>query len=150
MKVGFTGTREGMTVVQWEQFEHLVTQLEDLTEFHDGDCLGADTQAHATVRHLGYRPEMHGHPCNLYKYRSHNEYDVTYPVKAPLVRNRDIVRNVDLMFAAPKEFEEVMRGSGTWATIRYAKQAKVPLIVVFPDGTEERFNYEGTSPHSLF
>lgn len=140
MKIGFTGTREGMTTTQWEKFEHLVTQWH-FTEFHDGDCLGADTQAHATVRRILIpQIEMHGHPCNIHRWRAHNEYDVMYPVEAPLVRNRHIVAAVDLMFAAPKEFEMVMRGSGTWATIRYAMTRGVPLIVIFPDGTVERHN----------
>ncbi len=139
MRVGFTGTREGMTIIQWDQFEFLFSYY-DVTEFHDGDCVGADTQAHATARGLSPRPKMIGHPCNLHKYRAYNEYDITHPIKAPLVRNRVIVANSDLMFAAPKEFDEVLRGSGTWATIRYAKSREVPLIVVFPDGTEERFN----------
>lgn len=141
MKVGFTGTRDGMTVVQWEQFEFLVGMTDNFEEWHDGDCVGADSQAHATVRRFLFPAiEMHGHPCNLAKWRAHNEYDVTYPITAPLRRNRQIVAAVDLMYAAPKEFEEVLRGSGTWATIRYAKLNKVSLVIIYPDGSVERHN----------
>ncbi len=140
MRVGFTGTREGMTTIQWETFEYLISMV-GATEWHDGDCIGADTQAHGVIRRqLLPQVELHGWPCNLTKYRAHNEYDVTHDVMPPLVRNREIVQHVELMFAAPKEFEEVKIGSGTWATIRYAKAQGRKLIVIFPDGTEERFN----------
>jgi hypothetical protein len=140
MRVGFTGTREGMTIAQWEHFEYLVT-MRHVTEWHDGDCLGADTQAHATIRRIAWPPiEMHGHPCNIFKWRAHNEYDVLHPVAPPLSRNRHIVGASDLMFATPKEYAEVFRGSGTWATIRYAKSREVPLTIIFPDGSEENYN----------
>ena len=140
MRVGFTGTREGMTTIQWETFEYLVSMV-GATEWHDGDCVGADTQAHATMRRQVF-PAVRfvGWPCNLEKYRAHNEYDETHKVQAPLVRNRCIVRRAEIMFAAPKEFDEVFRGSGTWATIRYAKEQGTKLIIIYPDGSEERFN----------
>jgi len=54
------------------------------------------------------------------------------PSEEYLVRNHDIVDAVDKMYAFPKEIEEQWRGSGTWATIRYAKKKKKSLMVSFP------------------
>lgn len=146
-KIGFTGTREGMTIDQWYRVEWLLFRRFETgkpNEWHDGDCIGADTQAHGAVERLGMNAfdiVTHGHPCNLPgDVRAFNEYDRMHEVKPPLVRNRDIVDAVDLMIAAPGGFEEVMKGSGTWATIRYARRNKKRLIIVWPDGT---FTEEG-------
>lgn len=139
MRVGFTGTRAGMAIDQWQTFVERILDFE-MTEWHDGDCIGADTQAHAVVRRFmhevpEFNPKMHGHPCNLSKYRAYNEYDFVHPVRAPLVRNRDIVVASDVMFAAPREYEEVLKGSGTWATIRHTRLKKVRLVIIWPDGS---------------
>lgn len=42
MKIGFTGTRHGMTNQQKNQFFKIIINLNDLKEFHHGDCIGAD------------------------------------------------------------------------------------------------------------
>lgn len=141
-----TGTREGMTVDQWAAFGIVLGEhwnFTDQHEWHDGDCVGADSQAHATVANLkkmSANITMHGHPCNLENFRAHNEYDVLHEVKAPLVRNREMVDVSDLVIAAPKEYDEVIRGSGTWATIRYARLHSKHLVIVWPDGTTSEEN----------
>lgn len=56
------------------------------------------------------------------------------PAKPPLIRNHDIVNNVELMIACPFETTEQLR-SGTWATIRYTRKQKKHLIIIWPDGT---------------
>jgi len=142
--VAFTGTRKGMTIVQWERFneilhEELVNQK--LNEWHDGDCIGADQQAHATVQridghHVGPKVRLHGHPCNLDTQRAWMDYDVTHRVETPLVRNKIMVDASELLLATPHEYEEVLRGSGTWATMRYAVKTDTRLRVIFPDGTD--------------
>ena len=48
-----------------------------------------------------------------------------------LDRNKDIVNNCDLLIAAPKENTEVLR-SGTWSTVRYAKQLGVTVVIIEP------------------
>lgn len=144
MKIGFTGTRQGMTTDQWAKVVDIIAlHAEELNEWHDGDCQGADTQAGNSVRSMrkmGTAFFMHGHPSHgqgTEKWRAHSEYDFIWREKPPLVRNRDIVDSVDLMIAGPREFDEVVKGSGTWATIRYAKRKGVRLFIVYPDASVE-------------
>ncbi len=58
-------------------------------------------------------------------------------IRAPkryLTRNKDIVRETDILIAAPAEIEEQIR-SGTWSTVRYARKLGKPVFVILPDGT---------------
>jgi hypothetical protein len=153
-KIGFTGTRRGMTPPQAEAFYNYLkgvywTFPKDRIEFHHGDCAGADAQAHAHVATTyGLVTDIHIHPpisssarafCEL-RERPHGKRAmtlVTYPVKDYLERNHDIVDAVDLLIATPKEDQEVMR-SGTWATIRYARKKLKPVAIFLPSG-EVRF-----------
>jgi hypothetical protein len=150
-----TGTRQGMTLDQWDAFQRAVVATLDIDGqhvFHDGDCEGADSQALGVVRKLreqGWNVETHGHPCNgtAAEWRAFNEHDVEHDPLPPITRNRVMVDQSRVVFAAPKEWEEdaPVRGSGTWATIRYARRnlAKLAkLVIVWPDGsvTEEVYN----------
>lgn len=60
MKIGFTGTQQGMS---WEQRQALTKQLLVLqpTEFHHGDCIGADAEAHEAAIRAGV-PKIVVHP----------------------------------------------------------------------------------------
>ncbi len=49
-------------------------------------------------------------------------------------QSNDLARQRGLMVAAPKSFAEELR-SGTWATVRYARKQKKPVVIVFPDGS---------------
>lgn len=51
MKIGFTGTRQGMTPAQRLKATHWLAKL-SATEFHHGDCMGADAEAHAIALSL--------------------------------------------------------------------------------------------------
>ncbi len=52
-------------------------------------------------------------------------------------RNADIVRESNIMIAAPFEETEQERG-GTWRTIGMARKAKKPLAIVWRDGRVEK------------
>jgi hypothetical protein len=142
MKLGFSGTQDGMTI---KQRAALTTWIEDyfdsITHFRHGDCVGADAQAHAIVallkerhgRHQGMYPRIVIHPCTIENKRAKchvNVYNV-HPAKPPLVRNKDIVDNSDVLIAAPKTATEIMR-SGTWSTIRYARKMGKRVIILEP------------------
>jgi hypothetical protein len=131
--VGFTGTSEGTAPLQYKA---MVRELERAyrpgAQFHFGDCVGADAEAAAVASTLGY--ELHCHPPDNPRKRAYIPAAVYYPPKPTLIRNRDIVRAVKLLIATPLHNME-QRRSGTWSTIRYAKQAGVHEIdVIGRDG----------------
>lgn len=132
MALGFTGTRHGMTPEQIKAVDFIT--MFDFDEVHHGDCVGADTDMHRIARANGQR--VVGHPPSDPKLRAFNECDELRPEKPYLDRNHDIVDEADAVIATPGETTEVLR-SGTWSTIRYAKEQKKPLAIVWPDGTVE-------------
>lgn len=135
MKLGFTGTRKGMSAPQWVALR-AVLAAGAWGEFHHGDCVGADQDAHALARLLrGLRIVVH--PPNRERGRAHCKGDEDCPPLPHLKRNAAIVRAADRLFAAPAGPER-MRGSGTWQCIREAGRQGKPVLIVYPDGTEER------------
>ncbi|HVJ71640.1 MAG TPA: hypothetical protein VM531_09070 [Sphingomicrobium sp.] len=140
MNIGFSGTQRGMTVAQQEAVERLLGSFDDeLTEFHHGDCVGADAEAHKLARHWA-DCEIHAHPPIENGKRAYCKADVVHPERAYLVRNRIIVDMTETLICAPGEDREVLR-SGTWATYRYAKK-KIgrSVYTVWPDGTVREEN----------
>jgi hypothetical protein len=130
-RIGFTGTQQGMTSAQRYSVEELLQKLGG-NEFHHGDCIGADAQAHGIAYRIGYR--IHIHPPVVSTKRAYCfHYDLMYTLKPYLDRNHDIVDACQVLVATPKEFDEQLR-SGTWATIRYARKRGVRVFLVLPDG----------------
>jgi hypothetical protein len=136
MRIGFTGTRQGMTSAQKLAFLQILAMMKATVLVH-GDCVGADADAHRTAHAVGMEVEIR--PCNFLNMRAHCEGATkTYPVTTALARNRDIVDRCDAVIATPATAEEQSRG-GTWYTIRYALKIKRPLFIIDPDGqTHER------------
>lgn len=129
--IGFTGTQKGMTPNQLSVVRFYLDP-EKYLWFHHGDCIGADAQAHQAARRKGLKVYLHP-PDNSSKraFCYFDKQDDLYPY---IDRNKNIVLCSDLMLAAPGEMAEQLR-SGTWATIRYARRTKTPLIIVYPDGS---------------
>ena len=129
MIVGFTGTRSGMTASQAEHLRHLLILL-DPVEFHHGDCVGADRQAHDIAQSLHIPTVIH--PATSPNQRAHcrGACRILEP-KPPLDRNQDIVVACSKLLATPSTTAEHLR-SGTWATIRYARSQKKPVYILRP------------------
>ena len=134
MKIGFTGTQQGMTAHQKARLVSVLTWLwpdsdETVWQFHHGDCVGADFEAASIAKQLGFwivawPPEI---TTKRAYFASHDIHDA-----APyLQRNHDIVDATERLIATPKEEEEVLR-SGTWATIRYARKLKRSIDIIWP------------------
>ena len=119
-RIGFTGTQKGLSPSQGKQVINILSlYIEKGAEFHHGDCIGADAQAHEIARRLGYKIVIH--PPDDPRKRAWCEGDEWKEEKPYLVRNENIVLNCTFLIACPKENQEVLR-SGTWATIRKAKK----------------------------
>jgi hypothetical protein len=141
MILGFTGTRNGMTLMQRTTFDELLLRFSTTdapNQFHYGECLGADEQAAQDALTLGY--ELFAHPCTLADQRIPEKRRPrtlhTYPIADPLDRNRHIVSASRILIATPGEDVERLR-SGTWATIRYTgyQQYRRELHLIRRDGS---------------
>ena len=128
MKVGFTGTQKGMTIKQKRNFFRILKTIH-FTEFHHGDCKGADKEAHDIVALFFKDVTIIIHPPDNDLKRAHCVGDVWCLPKPYLERNHDIVNECNILIAIPKNNNEVLR-SGTWATIRYARKKYKEIIIV--------------------
>jgi hypothetical protein len=130
MKIGFTGTRKGLTTEQYSMVKWLFEQFKP-TEFHHGDCIGCDEQAAMLAREATIHIVKHP-PVNQHQ-QANSKADETRKRRAYLKRNHNIVDETDIMIATPGEAKEIIR-SGTWATIRYARNQNKRIIIIFPNG----------------
>ena len=133
MSVGFTGTQVGLTSRQRGTLRHILERLLGVeTKLRHGDCDGADDEANAIARDIGFKTVAHP-PTNAKK-RAFCKVDESLPEKDYLLRNHDIVNCSKLLIACPRGAHETVR-SGTWATVRYARNAKKDIIIIYFDGS---------------
>jgi hypothetical protein len=133
MRVGFTGTQQGMTDAQKEQVLRILAEYH-VDEFHHGDCIGADEEFHNIVAETFGNENIIIHPPSAQQKRAFCKGGKWRKPKAYLDRNFDIVDETDILIATPKEDHEVLR-SGTWATIRYGrKDSGYHVYCIYPDG----------------
>lgn len=145
IRIGFTGTREGMTEAQAEAFrielrkyvkEHPChNSLGVGYEFHHGACVGSDERA-VLIGYQEFVATYVAHPSELTGLTSITAMGMSgrvYGEMPPLLRNQDIVDAVEILFATPKTDAEEKR-SGTWATVRMARKKPIPVIVIGPTG----------------
>lgn len=123
-----------MTIEQKQCFWRFAMDTH-ISEFHHGDCIGADKEAHDIMVH-----EHHIviHPPSNPKKRAFcqgEHFCIEYrKPKDYISRNHDIVDETDMLIACPCGHSEVIR-SGTWATIRYATKRGKLVFIIYPDGT---------------
>lgn len=134
MKIGFTGTRAGLTEAQAKTLSAWLKTLlsHGAAAAVHGDCVGADAEFDALCAGLGM--DRVCRPCDLPEFRAQTGAKSIAAPEPPLDRNKRIVEDATLMLACPFGRKERYRGSGTWATIRAARRAERPLILVYPDG----------------
>lgn len=133
MIIGFTGSRYGMTPEQRDWVREFLGQNAYET-FHHGGCVGADEQAHRMAKAAHMTIVVHPGTVSELMRGDCPDADQVLPATATLIRNRDIVEASDCIIACPNTWREAMRGSGTWATIRYARKLEKSRFVVFPNG----------------
>ena len=132
MRIGFTGTRKGISDDQREAVTELLQSLSP-SEAHHGDCIGADAEFHTLCLELNIPIVIH--PPNSDKARAFCDGAAdTRDPKPHLDRNHDIVDACDILIACPDSPIE-RRRSGTWATIRYARKTGKRVEVIPGDST---------------
>lgn len=136
--LALSGTRLPMKSIQMATLSCILDRLTRLTAVRHGDCIGADRVAHELVRRQCDGVTIHVHPPTDEKQRAFCETTAgpteVHPPKPYLKRNRDMIDASDALVAFPKSATEQKRGSGTWATIRYARKIGRPLVIVLPNG----------------
>lgn len=144
MKIGFTGTRSGMSDRQKElvmrELSVIVAHEKDEVFFFHGGCVGADMDFHffskefRELKDETKKIEIHvyqGHSAknpNDHSLRGdYRDADIIYPSKTYFERNRSIVNDCDLLIATP--YNDNQQG-GTWYTINYAKKVGKRIIIL--------------------
>lgn len=134
----FTGTHRGMSAKQLERlFEVWGVLRPDIVT--NGCCEGADRQLHGVAAAQDIATEFF--PSNP-EQREWAEsvqgiMEVVHRVEPPLKRNRSMVATGRRgLVAAPYTVAEITR-SGTWATVRYARNVNRPIWIIYPNGDLE-------------
>ena len=128
-KIGFKGTRHGMSVEQLDAFKAFIKAKES-DEFHHGMCVGSDKQAHDFIK--SEKIKIVGHPPKYKKFMAECECDYVMKPYDYLQRNKNIVDETDVMVATPDTKERVR--SGTWSTIRYARKQGKKIYIIHKNG----------------
>lgn len=132
---GFTGTRTGMSAVQYSWCRRLLDKGRP-AKFYHGGAFGADTQVHSLWREMKTSGQVvRVWPADDKRRRLFmNQLSVAVEeVMDPLIRNAIIVEKSAFMLATPHTQHEIIR-SGTWATIRTAAKEGVPTLIIWPNG----------------
>jgi hypothetical protein len=137
-KIGFTGTRFGMSEKQVKDIISVFLWAVEVRQIDHGMCVGADVAFHEIIRKIDPNRIIRiiGHPTSEKYVRKELlaldlECDEVREAKHPLERNHDIVDQTDFMIAAPFTESEVLR-SGTWSTIRYARKQGKEVYIFTP------------------
>ena len=131
MKIGITGTREGMNEHQFTLVQKFLSQhYTEGAEFHHGDCVGVDAEAAVLAKELGYKIVSHPGP-SVDGLRAFVECDESREPTSHFKRNRTIVDSCDILLVVPLHNEHQSRG-GTWYTYDYAVKKNRPYTVIWP------------------
>lgn len=143
MRVGFSGTRAGMTSEQYREVRGWVAaRLASIVAVHHGCCVGADVDFHNICVDLGLIKLIQLHPSNnrgtnkLLELRQMADVAKIWPEGEPLERDQVIVSCSSVLLITPQSDDEVVR-SGTWATKRKADRMRVPVIHFRVEGEVE-------------
>jgi hypothetical protein len=132
MKIGVTGTRSEINHTQMNgvhDFLLTVITAQPDSEFHHGDCVGADHICAIIARNLGYKVICH--PPEKSDLRAFHESDVTLPPLSYFARNRNIVNMTDRLLVVPYQ-DSPQKSGGTWYTYFYAIKVGKPTTIIYP------------------
>lgn len=154
MNLAVTATQGGFTPEQFQAaYSYLEWTFEDISAFHHGGCIGGDDRLQwmiaqlkeelsaglrshpggvcspRVIMHRGSTPDKWALGCD------DNADEIREP-RDNIERNHIMVDETDQLLACPSGKNEVTR-SGTWATMRYARRMKKPVVIIFPDGSRD-------------
>ena len=129
VKIGFTGTRNGMNKEQIKELENII-KSKQLDEFHHGMCVGSDQQAHDVVKKE--KIKIVGHPPTYKKFQAKLDCNIVMKPHEYLRRNKNIVDETEILIATPDKKECIT--SGTWSTIRYARKQHKKIYIIHKNG----------------
>lgn len=139
----FTGPRNHILTLPQEDYIRAHWQPNDI--IHVGDSGTSDLRACFIAADLSCMVELH--PCTLTKWQNYFDRLMpgsvirVHPPIEPIARNHVMVdMSVDLIATSDAMIEK-WAGSGTWATIRYARNQHRHVMVVGPTGEVREYNY---------
>lgn len=135
VEIGYTGTRQGMTIEQHAALCKIMLcyhKTEGAFRWHHGCCVGGDEQCHNLAKIFDFK--VRGHPpINTALMANLDGFESTAPPEQYIPRNHKIVNETEILIATPHQVQEVQR-SGTWATIRFAKKIGRRVVMIRPNG----------------
>lgn len=132
VKIGVTGTRNGMNEVQKTHLEYFFTEDKiEILELHHGDCVGVDVEVAEIAKSNGIKTVCH--PPVVDDLRAFHESTEFRDPFTYFARNRNIVDETDVLLVVPQQNSWASKG-GTWYTHDYGKSKQKLVIVFYPDG----------------
>ena len=135
IRIGFTGSRNGLNLDQEQQIKLLLNKYDNIIVSH-GDCVGADTDFHNLC--VNYKKEnphkiisIHIFPPNNPVLRAFNQGElcVIAEPKPYLERNLNIIKNSSILIGCPTDKNNEVLRSGTWSTIRQARKRNLEIYL---------------------
>jgi hypothetical protein len=146
-RIGFTGSRKGLTHWQGVALRVLIGCFGGFKEWHHGVCEGADEEGHFHVRELRgpYQylgkgrdvrvgAQIHGWPPikqGLMSRRAYEDLDVVHDAMDYKARDREIPWHTQALISCPDTDYE-RSNSGTYYTTRVALAMKRPIYLIRP------------------
>jgi hypothetical protein len=133
MRIGFSGSRSGLSEAQRGVLTGLLRQYGPGDWFIHGGEKHADMEAHFLARNQLMRVRVW--PSDLPGTQGDfPDAREIMPAMPPLKRNSYIVvDNLDHLYACPKDEVEVLR-SGTWSVVRRCRRQLVDHSIILRDG----------------
>lgn len=129
MIVMFTGSASAnMSAEQIDRLEAHLLVLNPTHAIH-GDAIHRDAQFHDIVRELLPNTTISIYPANIAGKRAFKKGDYIFEPRPPIERNHTMVDKSLVVLACPLSRVEIVR-SGTWATIRYARECGKRVVFI--------------------
>lgn len=128
-----SGTRNEITMAQMHTLWSEIVVRNRWSEFHHGDCVGADKACHDAFR-LFTDTKIVIHVPLKDDLRAFCVGDEERKPLSYFARNRNIVNETDAMLIIPYTETWQPKG-GTWYTHDYAKKMMKPIWIIWPDGS---------------